>query len=100
MSDNREEAALHARFLDQLGELSGEASIQARFANRLVGTLRDVSRHHPSEVSQRYWLPDLQLLNAVIRGAHHAGWYVKKIGRSGDRFDLLLAPVGRSAERH
>lgn len=38
---------------------------------------------------------DIHLVNAVIRGAHEAGWCVRQIGRSADRFDLLLAPVAR-----
>jgi hypothetical protein len=48
------------------------------------------------EQGEWYWLPDILVLNAIIRGAHQAGWYVKQVGRSADRFDLLLAPLRQS----
>lgn len=48
------------------------------------------------EPGEWYWLPSAAVLNAVIRGAHQAGWYVKQVGRSADRLDLLLAPLQRS----
>jgi hypothetical protein len=44
-------------------------------------------------------MPDIHVLNAVIHGAHQAGWYVLQVGRSADRFDLLLAPLRRSGGR-
>ncbi|MCU1587863.1 MAG: hypothetical protein JWN31_1356 [Frankiales bacterium] len=45
------------------------------------------------EHGEWYWLPDVHLLNSVIRAAHQSGWYVRQVGRSADRFDLLLAPL-------
>ena len=51
------------------------------------------------EQGEWYWLPDIQQLNAVIHGAHQAGWYVRLVGRSADRFDLLLAPLRTAVSR-
>ena len=46
-------------------------------------------------VNAGYWFPAPKAVLTIIRAAHGAGWYVTRVGRSPDRFDLLLAPVSK-----
>jgi hypothetical protein len=56
-----------------------------------------MSQRRPDQ-GEWYWIPDIRLVNAVIHGAHQAGWLVHRIGRSADRFDLLLTPARRARQ--
>jgi hypothetical protein len=56
-----------------------------------------MSQRRPDQ-GEWYWMPDIRLVNAVIHGAYQAGWLVHRIGRSADRFDLLLTPARRARQ--
>jgi hypothetical protein len=67
--------------------------IMVRVGRCRNGHAQTVSRQRFPQVGEGYWLPDVHKLSAIIHAAHQAGLYVHKVGRSADRFDLLLAPI-------